>query len=97
VTEGRPSITGYSVKSHRSPHYGIKCAGARCGKPMRVGDTCIIFDAGPGVYVRRETGFHRRCLLDFLLATPMEKAHVESEVERIRIDGSAVLELLGAD
>lgn len=92
-----PSLRVFSVSTSKSSVYDCKCAAPKCGTPMRVGDVCIAFDAGPGVYVNRQTYFHRRCLLDFILATPMEKAHVASEIDRIRLDGSAVMALLGAD
>lgn len=90
-----PMLKSVVVKTRKSSVYGGKCSAPKCNQPMRVGDTCIVFDAGAGVYVRRETYFHRRCLLDFLLATPMEKARVESEIDRIRLDGSSVMALLG--
>lgn len=86
-----------SIKTARNPLYGKKCAAQGCAQPMRVGDTCILIDAGLGVYVGRETHFHRRCLLAFLLDTPMEKVGVEQEIDRIRLDGSSIMALLGAE
>lgn len=83
-----------TITSRRSDNYGKKCA-MDCGRPMLVGDTVIIMDAGRGVYVGRETLIHRECLLRWLLTTPMSRGAVAQEIERIRIDGSAVMELLG--
>jgi hypothetical protein len=86
-----------TVKTRRSSVYGGKCAAPKCGHPMRVGDTCIVFDAGHGVYVQRETYFHRRCLLAMILDTPIEGREVDVAIDRIRNDGSVVLALLGAE
>jgi hypothetical protein len=90
-------ITFEVVGKHRHPLYGKACSMPTCGKPFLVGDTVICVDKGRGVYVDRESLFHRRCLLAFVLSTPLEKPVVESEIERIRQGGSTVSELLGVE
>jgi hypothetical protein len=91
------SLTKVVIESTRHPLYGKTCD--ICNQPMRANQQAIVHDAGRGVYVQRETIWHRMCMEEFTQrrwpkGKNPEKA-VEAQIRRLRRNGSRVPALLG--
>jgi hypothetical protein len=91
------------IDTSQHPHYGKTCG--ICNQPMRVGQDALVYDAGRGMYVRRETIWHRDCMRIFLERewprTPKSRpqrrhgaGEVDKAIERLRAKGSRVPALL---
>lgn len=83
------------IDSSRHPLYGKTCG--ICNQPMRSGQEALVHDAGRGVYVQRETIWHRSCLRAFLERewpkTPKTEK-TDRAIEKLRKNGSRVPALL---